>query len=381
MKVALVSNFPFYSGTGKVAFKIWRTLNKLNLARAELFLTHYLKRAEASLAENQGARVLQPFAYDLSPALSRIFLYAVEPHLLPKGFDLYHFGNQMIARFGLGRRPAVVTVHDVLQFQYPERFGSLLASRVYNFFMERSLKSLPQADHLICVSAWSRRELLKIFPQINPERVSVVYNGLDHSIFFQKDKEKSRRKLGWPLFRPIILHLGSEIPRKQVPLLLTSFKKLKAEFPQAWLVRHGEQKAETKRLIGELGLTDDILYYGYSPEADLKDFYSAADVLVQPSSEEGFCFPVVEAMACGLPVVASPRASLIEVCGGAAVTMANLSVADVAESLSTALRLSETARRELVEKGFKNAQRFNWEKTARAVFAIYEKVLQGKKNL
>ena len=318
MKIALVTNFPSYSGTGKVIYRSFEHLRKLKGITADFYLTHFLKESDRRLPENLGVKVLQPFNYDRAPFLSRFFLYFVDPYLLPKGYDLYHFGNHMIARFSKIRRPAVVTVHDVLQFTYPEtQFGQGLTGKVYNHFMEESVRSLSAADRLICVSEWSRNEVLKFFPRLDPEKIGVVYNGLDHGLFYPRLREEARSYLNLPKDRKILLHLGSEIERKQVPLILKTFKALKSEFPDLLLLRHGEKKTKTSELISRLGLEDEIIYRHYSDESELPLIYSACDLLLQPSSDEGFCFPVIEAMACGLPVVASNRASLPEIGGGA----------------------------------------------------------------
>ena len=378
MKACVVTNFPFYSGTGKVPFNIWHKLRDGGICDADLFLTHYLSESEKSLGGNRGVKVLHPFTYDRSPILSRLMIYFADPFLLPKGYDVYHFGNHMIARFAQFRSPSVITVHDVLQFRYPEKFESSLSSKIYNYFMEASIKNLPRANRLICVSNWSKGELLNIFGDIDPRKVSVVYNGLDHNIFYPRDRSRSRQKLGLPNDRTIILHLGSEIERKQVPLLLRSFKELKKKYPDALLVRHGEKKEGTKKLIDGLGLANDIVYYGYTQEEDLPYFYSAADVLVQPSSEEGFCFPVIEAMACGTPVAASNKASLPEVCGGAeALQICELSEGSVVSALDKVLSLPLEERQAVVERGIKNADRFSWEKTASQVYRVYQSIVEG----
>jgi glycosyltransferase involved in cell wall biosynthesis len=209
--------------------------------------------------------------------------------------------------------------------------------------------------------------------------VSVIYNGLDHRIFYPRGKQESREKLGLPQDKLIILHLGSEITRKQVPLLLRSFKEIKRKYPNALLVRHGEKKEATQKLINDLGLENDIVYYGYTDEANLPYFYSAADVLVQPSSEEGFCFPVIEAMACGLPVVATNRASLPEVCGGAEASLIlELTESGVFSALDFAICLSPSEKSAVVEKGIKNAARFSWEEAAMQVYRVYQSIQKNK---
>lgn len=380
MKVAIVSNFPVYSGTGKVPYALWQNLRRENLAAADFFLTHFMNAADHHLPEYQGQngfRVLHPFDYMISPTLNRLMIYFLDGHLLPKSYDLYHFGNQMIARLAAFRRPAVVTVHDVLQFKYWEKFKSGLASRIYNYFMSQSLKTLPAADHLICVSNWSKGELLRQFPQIAESKVSVVYNGLDHLQFRPGRKNESRRKLGLPEAKKIILHLGSEIPRKQVPLLLTALPQIKMTEPEAILLRHGESTRDSQNLIKRLGLSKEVFYRDQTAEADLPDYYRAADLLVVPSSEEGFCLPIIEAMACGTPVVATNLTSLPEITGGAqAETIAELSESAVAEAIIKVLNMDSTKIGEIRLKGFENAARFSWSKAARETCRIYNEVLK-----
>ncbi len=376
MKVALVTNFPIYSGTGKVPYKYWQYFRRFGLAKADLFLPYFLKESDKNLPENQNVKVLQPFLYNQAPTVSRALLYFVYPHLLPKGYDVYHFGNHMLGRFARFRRPSVVTVHDVLQFYYPEtQFGQGLAGKIYNHFMAESVRSLSQADHLICVSEWSKKEVVKFFPRFPEEKITVVYNGLDHDLFYPRDRIESRRRLSLPQDKKILLHLGSEIERKQVPLILKFLLRLKNEYPDLILLRHGERTENSRKLIDELGLNGSVVYINYSPEENLPLIYSAADLLLQPSSEEGFCFPVVEAMACGLPVLASNRASLPEVGGQAeAGIIDELSVECLAQKAKSFLNLSGADVERIRQRGILNAQRFNWVKTAEQVLAVYNRV-------
>ena len=198
----------------------------------------------------------------------------------------------------------------------------------------------------------------------------------NHSIFYPRDQRQSRRKLGLPIEKKIILHLGSEIPRKNVPLVLRSLAQLKKSYPELILLRHGEETLESSKLIRDLNLDKEVIYINYSSEEDLPFVYSAADILVQPSSEEGFCFPVIEAMACGLPVVASNRASLPEICGGAeAKVLKELSEDHLARKIEELLSMSLLEIEMIRKKGIENSHRFDWQETARQVLEVYQKVL------
>lgn len=377
MKVALVTNFPAFSGTGKVTYKVWQELKKDPQIQADLFLTQFIRSRERLLPENVGVRTLLPFDYLAAPFLSRALLYFVDPFLVPSSYDVYHFGNHMIGRFVKFRRPSVVTVHDLLQYYYPEVFESRLVSKIYNHFFMESIRSASLADHIICVSEYARDEVFKYFKNVNPEKVSVVYNGVNHQTFYPRLQDEARSRLRLPKKGPVILNVGSEIRKKQIPLLLTSFKLLKKEFPRALLLRCGERTESVERLIRELGLEDDVCYKEFFDEEDLAWVYSAADVYVQTSSEEGFGLPVVEAMACGVPVVSSDRTSLREACGGAqAAVLENFDEVELASCLSRVSRASLPEREIFRKKGFANAARFSWEKTARETLSVYRKVLK-----
>nr|HID12930.1 glycosyltransferase family 1 protein [Anaerolineae bacterium] len=129
---------------------------------------------------------------------------------------------------------------------------------------------------------------------------------------------------------------------------------------------------QARQKVAELGL-DSVIFLGEVAEADLPALYSAADLFVFPSLYEGFGLPVLEAMACGTPVVCSNTSSLPEIVGDAALTFDPLDVEEMAAKIKEAL-YDETLREEMREKGLRQAAKFSWEKTARETLKIYREV-------
>jgi len=377
LKVALINNFPPYSGTGRVAYELFKNLRKeqSNKVDVDLFCTHFMRREEASWDVNKEVKFLHRFAYKEHENLSRALIYFVDPYRIPKGYDIYHVTNHMLGRFAAVRRPSLVTVHDVLQFKYREKMGSPLSSYIYNFLMDKSIRSLSGANHLISVSGWSADQVSKIL-NIPREIISVVYNGLDHALFYPREKWESRKRLNLPLDAKIILNLGSEIKRKNLQTLLKSLRLIVNKNPKAILLRIGEKTAAISKLIDDLRLSENIRYLDFVPESDLPYVYGSADVLVIPSLEEGFGFPVIEAQACGLPVIASRRSSLPEV-GGSNCFYIEKEEDEVllAEMIVDVISAPISRLATIIEGGIENAGKFSWERNAAETLSVYEEVL------
>lgn len=381
MRVALVNNFPPYSGTGKVAYETFRNLRK-TFSEGEnvfdLYCTHFLEDRDLLLPENQGVKFIQSFAYKRNENLSRVLLYFLDPFLIPKKYDLYHITNHMLASYLNHLKPCVITVHDLLQFKYEENRGNSIQSNIYNFLLRRSLNTIPKADKIIAVSDWTRREILKKY-NLSDDKIVTIYNGVDHCFYSPGDKRLARRNLNLDPDSKVILHVGAETKRKNIPTLLTAFTELLRETPNLTLVRIGEKKEETEKLINNFGIEGSVRYFENIPEERVVNFYRAADVLVQPSLDEGFGFPVLEAMACGLPVVISDVGPLPEIGGMAARYFNPTDTGKLAIEVENILNLELSDYAKLSGLCFSESQRFSWEKTVSETLLVYKSVLEDKK--
>ncbi len=277
--------------------------------------------------------------------------------------DLYHIST---ACFTMGIRllkPFVATVHDLIPFTSPRWSGDHL--------IKRSMRELVNAQRLICVSYYAKEELLH-FIDIEPSKVKVVYNGMDHNCFKQRDKSISRNTLGLSADNVLVLHVGSEEPRKNIPTLIQAFHKFHRVIPNSVLIRVGERTEAVQRLVREYGLEGKVIYY--KNVTNLEYFYNAADMCVFPSTLEGFGFPPLEAMASGCPVIASNSTSIPEVVGDAGILLDPLDVDDIAYWMGK-VHSEEELRSKVIAEGFKQSNKFSWDNCARDTFKVYEEAL------
>jgi glycosyltransferase involved in cell wall biosynthesis len=232
------------------------------------------------------------------------------------------------------------------------------------------------ADHVVCVSAWTREQLLGRHPELDPDRVSVVHNGVDHVQPRALDAVSQAwlRSLGLP--ERWVLFAGALDARKNVELVLEALERLGPRAPT--LVLAGQRwygSGAIERRIGALRAVGfDIRPLGYLAEPLLWALMAAAPVFVFPSRDEGFGLPPLEAMALGAPVVVSTAAALPEVCGDAAIQVDP----DDAGALATALQrlLDEPEeRRRRAAAGRARAAGFRWDAVAAHLVQVYRRLL------
>jgi glycosyltransferase involved in cell wall biosynthesis len=269
--------------------------------------------------------------------------------------------------------PTVVTVHDLSFLRFPSAFRR--GNRLYLSVFTRL--SVRRAARVIAVSESTRQDVISLCG-VPAERVVAVPNGVG-AAFTPGDPAavaEFRRRTGLP--DDFILFLGTLEPRKNVVGLIEAYAKLCREGRSTPpLIVAGAKGWFYDRIfarVAELELTDRVLFPGFIPASDLPWWYRAARIFVYPSLFEGFGLPVLEAMACGTPVITSPVSSLPEVAGPAAV----LAPPDDTDALADAMRdvLADAARQERMRvAGMKQAQQFTWARTAAATADVYRTVL------
>jgi glycosyltransferase involved in cell wall biosynthesis len=270
--------------------------------------------------------------------------------------------------------PAVATIHDVIYMACPEDLPSL-AGRLYYRAMMTACSRI--ATRLITDSNHSKDEIVR-YLNANPAKIEVVYPAVDP--FFQSGANPTevasvRSRFG--IDRDYILCVGIYKPRKNHARLLKAFQLLLKRGAQSKLVIAGpmeEGKPVLERLATELGIAEHVVFTGFINDADLRALYSGARVCVCPSLYEGFGFTVLEAMACGTPVVCSSATSLPEVAGKAVLYFDPYKPEEMAAQLGRAF-CNDSVRSTLIADGCRNLLRFNWAETARQTLAVYHQVL------
>jgi glycosyltransferase involved in cell wall biosynthesis len=304
------------------------------------------------------------------------FIRGISPYLRYKiwkeEIDVVHGPNFKLP--GKGTRGNLITIHDLALEKFPlygkKTFGS-------SFSSWKTKKRALTADHIIAVSQNSLEDIVKLFG-VSRDRVSAIYNGVDHSFFpdrngeaFLKMREKYRIKKD-----QYILFTGTVEPRKNVETLLKAFsrsKVLRKDFSLVLAGGTGWKNQSIQTSIQNEGIENELSFTGYVTKEELRVLYSFASCFVFPSVYEGFGMPLLEAMACGVPVVCSNTSSLPEVAGDAATMVDPFDDEGFSRAIEKIIKEKEF-RMYLIRNGFKRVKSFSWEETARQTLQLYEKI-------
>jgi glycosyltransferase involved in cell wall biosynthesis len=268
-----------------------------------------------------------------------------------------------------GSVPAVVTVHDLSYVHHPE-FHTRLNRTALAWIGPRVTR---RARFVIADSRATADDVVRLYG-IPESRVRVVPLGYDAARFTPESSGDPSEVLArYGIRAPYLLHVGTWEPRKNLATLLEAFIALMARGLPHRLVLAGARGWHDRSFAARLaaaGLGDRVVAPGRIADADLPALYRAADVFVYPSWQEGFGLPVLEATACGTPVVCSTAASLVEIVGDAARTVPPADGSALAAAIGSVL--SDPARRAtMVAAGLERARRFTWFETARRTAAVY----------
>ncbi|MGI5245372.1 glycosyltransferase family 4 protein [Dactylosporangium sp. CA-139066] len=265
--------------------------------------------------------------------------------------------------------PVTVTVHDATFFTEPEHYDKSRRT----FFRSAIKTSLRRASRVIVPSKATRDELIRLL-DADPTRIDVAYHGVDPQAFHapsEDEKARVRARLGLGSTE-YVAFLGAKEPRKNVPSLIRGWTAAvrDRQDPPALVVAGGQgHDDEIDGAIAEVPSHLRLLRPGYLRYADLPGFLGGAVVAAYPSFGEGFGLPILEAMACGAPVLTTPRLSLPEV-GGDAVAYTGPSPDEIARDL--AALLDDTERRNALAKaGAARAKEFTWESSAEVHLAAW----------
>ena len=271
-------------------------------------------------------------------------------------------------------RPTVMTVHDLIFERYPEHHT--LANRT--FLRVAMPLFVRRADAIIAVSKHTKRDLLELY-RTPPAKVHVVEEGIEER-FSPVAEEAVRLALEkHSIRRPYLLMVGTLEPRKNHALAFDALARLKAAgWPHCLVVAgsRGWLFDNVQNNVERLQLSDDVIFTGRVPDADLPAIYSGADCLLMPSLYEGFGIPVLEAMACGTPVVCSKASSLPEVAGPAARYIESMTAEGLAEAVRHVLSNPQLAE-QMCTQGLRQAARFCWREAALQTADVYRETAGG----
>jgi glycosyltransferase involved in cell wall biosynthesis len=360
------------SGVTRVTLELGKALHASNLCHV-IFLTAH---AGGPLSKGPSWRLNGCSRLPALMALGGplIALAALQLHLDvvhdPTGVSPFTLGHWA------GRFRRIVTIHDAIAFRYPNAYPW------FNNFLHRCYvpATVSNVDRVHTVSRCSAADLTAM-AEVPASKISVVPLAASPG-FKPVDPAAARQvtaKYGLD-DRPYILSVGAQQARKNRDRLLAAFALVHQQFPDCRLVVCGPTLWRPPDLAASWPNGDGkdaVRFIGYVPEAELPALYSGATLFTFPSLYEGFGLPVLEAMACGTPVVCSGTSSLPEVAGAAAVSVDPLNVADIAGAMTRLLR-HEDLRRSLRERGLARAAEFTWERAAAEVVGVYNRTLDGQ---
>ncbi len=258
------------------------------------------------------------------------------------------------------KTPVVLTVHDLTHLHYYKLHHKLY----YNYIIKHLAK---KASSVITVSDFSRNEFLS-WSGINHEKVHRIHNGVS--------AEFSSTGPVTDIGYSYILYVGNRRSYKNVIGLIRAFAKSGLSSKGFILALSGGPDESYLQVENELGLSGSIRYLGFIPESQLPSVYRGAHALAFVSLYEGFGLPVLEAMACGVPVLTSTTSSLPEIAGGAALLVDPKNIEEIATGLQS-ICLNKELRNQLITKGLKNSSIFSWDRTANQYWNTFSKILDG----
>jgi glycosyltransferase involved in cell wall biosynthesis len=267
--------------------------------------------------------------------------------------------------------PSIVTIHDVIYLACREDLPSLLGRLYYRAMMSAAVRL---AKRIITVSEFSKQDIVR-YLGVDPAKIEVIHSGLDTAFNARYNAASVQAVcLKYAINGSYILYGGIYKPRKNHAGLLRSFRQFLAFGGDADLVIAGslqEGEASLLRLANELGISDRLKLTGFVSDDELRVLYSGARLYACPSLYEGFGFTVLEAMACGTPVVCSAETSLPEVAGEAALYANACDPKEFGRALFRVFT-DRSLRDTLVRKGSTNLERFSWQRAAAQTLATYE---------
>lgn len=292
------------------------------------------------------------------------------------GLDVFHGIDHNMTPFL--SCPSIITVHDLILLVIR---GPYLGPKSW-LWMEAHRRASRKARFVIAVSENTRRDVHRVWG-IPLDRIEVVHEGVSPVYRPVTDDTTITDALErYGITKPYLMYIGGFDPRKNIGNMLLGFKRYRLSSPGGdvpSLVLCGDvgnHKDYLEDEIRELGLGDSVHIAGFVEDENVPALYTAARALVFVSTYEGFGLPLLEAMACGTPVLGAGVSSIPEVVGDAGVLVDPLEPDEICSGLR---RLSDDAalRDELIERGIKRAGLFKWEETAARIMGLYDRVLEG----
>ncbi|MBC7334407.1 MAG: glycosyltransferase family 4 protein, partial [Actinobacteria bacterium] len=269
----------------------------------------------------------------------------------------------------ISKAKRVVTIHDIIPIIYPQFFNwfEVLKQKFFLPYFAR------KADRVITVSSNSKKDICK-YLKVPEDKVVEIYNGVSNEFRLVDQNEKAKIIRKFEIRGPYIYYVGRLDPRKNLKNVIKAFAQVASRNQNVDLIIAGNKNEYFVELLGvvkEFNLGERVKFIGLISNEDNIRLLNFAEFFVYPSIYEGFGLPVLEAMACGCPVITSKGSSLGEISKGCALLVDPENVEEIRDAMITLLK-NKFLRAELVGRGRERVKEFSWELTARKTLEVYE---------
>jgi glycosyltransferase involved in cell wall biosynthesis len=372
MKIGIDARFfgPSGKGLGRYTQKLIENLEKIDTVNDYVIFLKKENFNDYFLQNKNFKKVLADYPWY---SFSEQFCF---PWLLRKyKLDLMHFPHFNVPLF-YGRE-FLVTIHDLILIHFPTTKNSTLHPFFYRIkFLAYRLVigyAIKYSKNIITVSNFTKKDILANYKKIMPEKIKVTYEACENCCFFStKRQDEILQRYG--IIKPYLLYIGNAYPHKNLERLARAFSLLKRRGKLA-LVLVGREDyfyIRLKKMI-EQEKIKNIIFTGYIPDEELELIERYALAYIFPSLYEGFGLPPLEVMAKGVPVICSDHACMREILGESAYFFDGKNEKCIAEAIEKIVS-DDDLRKELIEVGYKQIQRYSWEKMAKETLKIYGKI-------
>lgn len=362
------ANIPQRLGSGQVAFELLKNIEKIDRKNSYTILLPGNPMPDLPKSrEGWVYKILKPRQLWTRIALP-FALYSAK-----KKPDLFFSPTHYIPRFSPVKR--IVTIFDLSYLHYPQFFLKNDLYKLTNW----TKTSILNSDHIITISQSTKADIRRNY-KVNQKKITVCYPGFNSETFKPvTDKSKiDNVKEKYRIDSPYILFIGTVQPRKNIKRLIESFVKIdnlklvvvgkiKGEGRQGWMFE------DIVELPEKLGIKEKIIFTGFVPNEEMLYLLNGAEAFALPSLWEGFGIPVVDAMACGLPVIVSNTSSLPEVAGKGGLLVNPESITQIEQAIRL-ISSDKKLRAKLAKLALEQARKFSWKKMAKETIKVFETV-------
>lgn len=358
------------TGIGTYSYQLINSLNKIDFQNNYLLFMPNSNSCDINFNKNFTIR-------NITQNIKSNFWDEVNvPNILKsENINLYHVPQNGIGLPQDKNCPLIITLHDIIPYKMPETVGE----RYLEIFQKQMPKIIPMCDGIITVSYYSKQDIINYF-NFPAEKIFVTHLA-NEDIYKPLNKVECKNFIAktYHIKDDYILYVGGFSPRKNIVGLIESFsqllKKLKRTNIKLVIAgSKGKSYSIYKKRAEDLGIEDNVIFPGFIPIEHMPALYNAAKIFAYPSLYEGFGLPPIEAMACGIPIIASNLTSIPEVVGDAAILINPHNIDQLSEAMYNIL-LNETLENQLIKKSLLKSYEFSWMKTAEKTLKAYENII------